>query len=201
MKEGEQLHLTDGKGSLVTASITHAHKKHGEVNVLSVDMQPAISTKVSIAISLLKNASRFEWFLEKATEIGVREIVPMICERTERQHFRKERLEGVLISAMIQSRQTWLPSLHEPVLFDRFIGNQPTNTNLFIAHCDEQHKESLRTANRINPASLICIGPEGDFSKNEIELALKNKYQPVSLGQTRLRTETAGMVAAALLCV
>jgi 16S rRNA (uracil1498-N3)-methyltransferase len=111
MKRGEQVHLTDGKGNLLTVEIEDDHKKRCEVIVKSVNVQPQDSRTVTIAISLLKNASRFEWFLEKATEIGVTEIVPLLCDRTERQHFRKNRMEGVLISAMLQSRQCWLPML------------------------------------------------------------------------------------------
>ena len=111
MKQGEQLHLTDGKGTLLTVEIVNDHKKRCEVLIKSTNLQPMPATQVTIAISLLKNASRFEWFLEKATEIGVMQIVPLLCDRTERLHFRKERMESLLISAMLQSRQCWLPEV------------------------------------------------------------------------------------------
>ena len=202
MKEGEKLNLTDGKGSLITAEVIDAHKKHGSVKI--VNSQPKIqdSRKVTIAISLLKNTSRFEWFLEKATEIGISEIIPLICERTEKQKFRFDRMMGICISAMLQSQQCWLPELHEPVKYIEYIKSITDNSDLtkFIAHCEESTgKKNLSTFQPLNN-STILIGPEGDFTKNEIELALQNNFTPVSLGETRLRSETAGMVAAALLC-
>jgi len=202
MKEGEKLNLTDGKGSLITAEVIDAHKKHGSVKI--VNSQPKIqdSRKVTIAISLLKNTSRFEWFLEKATEIGISEIIPLICERTEKQKFRFDRMMGICISAMLQSQQCWLPELHEPVKYIEYIKSITDNNDLtkFIAHCEESTgKKNLSTFQPLNN-STILIGPEGDFTKNEIELALQNNFTPVSLGETRLRSETAGMVAAALLC-
>jgi len=199
MKEGDQMHLTDGKGNLVTAEVINDHKKHCEVVIKTSSFQPRTEKQVTIAISLLKNASRFEWFLEKATEIGVTSIIPLLCERTERHHFRKDRMEGLLTSAMLQSRQCWLPDLQEPVKFDTYIRAHYQNSNLFIAHCEEDDKRSLLAHIRTSPHSHILIGPEGDFTKNEIEGALRCNFLPVSLGPTRLRSETAGVVAATLL--
>src|SRR6188768_1957892 len=118
MKEGEKLNLTDGKGSLIIAEVIDAHKKHCSVKIIDTRFTTHDSRKVAIAISLLKNTSRFEWFLEKATEIGVSEIIPLICERTEKQKFRFDRMKGICISAMLQSQQTWLPVLHEPKQFN-----------------------------------------------------------------------------------
>ena len=115
MKEGEKLNLTDGKGNLITAEITDDHKKHCSVKIIDSRLTTHDSRKVTIAISLLKNTNRFEWFLEKATEIGVSEIIPLICERTEKQKFRYDRMKGICISAMLQSQQCWLPVLHEPI--------------------------------------------------------------------------------------
>ena len=160
--------------------------------------------KVSIAISLIKNTSRFEWFLEKATEIGVAEIVPLICNRTERQHFRYDRMKGILVSAMLQSQQCWLPVLHEPVLFEKHIEQSSKDESGFrmIAHCLETKKQSITQTEIAQHTKLqLLIGPEGDFTENEIQLALSNQFAAVSLGETRLRTETAGVVAAALLCI
>ena len=201
MKQGEQLHLTDGKGTLLTVEIANDHKKRCEVIIKTTNKQPRPTTTVTIAISLLKNASRFEWFLEKATEIGVMEIVPLLCDRTERQHFRKERMEALLISAMLQSRQCWLPELHEPIKYSEYLNAVPDSSDhqKLIAHCDELNsRNSLSTIKAFN-YSTILIGPEGDFSSEEIQLAIDHKFSPVSLGETRLRTETAGIVAAALL--
>src|SRR5258705_11953025 len=128
MKEGERLNLTDGKGNLITAEISDAHKKHCAVKVIDSRFTSHLSRKISIAISLLKNANRFEWFLEKATEIGISEIVPLICERTEKQKFRYDRMKGICVSAMLQSQQCWLPELHEPVKYIEYLKSIMDNT-------------------------------------------------------------------------
>ena len=204
MKEGERLNLTDGKGNLITAEITDAHKKHCAVKIidsrfiLSDSRRTHASRKITIAISLLKNTNRFEWFLEKATEIGVSEIIPLICERTEKEKFRYERMKGILISAMLQSQQCWLPILHEPQEFNNQTIKQFNYQLKFIAHCEEGLKPQL-TNKLINGSYIILIGPEGDFTKDEIELALQNNFIPVSFGETRLRSETAGVVAVTVL--
>ena len=200
MKEAEKLNLTDGKGKLITAEITDDHKKHCSVRVIDSRLTSYASLKITIAISLLKNSSRFDWFLEKATEIGVSEIVPLICERTERQKFRYDRMKGICISAMLQSQQCWLPQLHEPVLFGDLVMRRFDDYRKMIAHCLEENKDVLADL-QISKLSnrLIAIGPEGDFTKEEIELALQNNFIPVSLGETRLRSETAGVVAMVLL--
>lgn len=197
MKVGEKLNLTGGKGNLLTCEITEEHKKHCVVEVKGTSHKEQGTRRVSIAISLLKNSNRFEWFLEKATEIGVREIIPLICERTEKVKFRYDRMNQICISAMLQSQQRWLPLLHEPVDFKMTV-KQSTAKQKFIAHCLEGSKSQL-TNQPINQSTLILIGPEGDFTKQEIDLALQNNFVPVSLGETRLRAETAGVVAATLL--
>jgi len=200
MQNGEQLNLTDGKGNLFTAAIIDDHKKRCVVKIISIVRQPAPAKKISIAVSLVKNASRFEWFLEKATEIGVTEIIPLICDRTEKQHVRFDRMKGILISAMLQSQQCWLPVLHEPIKFTKFISAEHTGQK-FIAHCEDENNKEPLTNKLINQSAskLILIGPEGDFTKDEIQTALENDFIPVTLGDTRLRTETAGIVAAVLL--
>ena len=202
MQAGEQINLTDGKGNMLTAEITIAHKKSCVVSIKAANVKPQVLRKVSIAISLIKNNSRFEWFLEKATEIGVTEIVPLICERTERQHFRYDRMKGIIVSAMLQSQQTWLPVLQEPVKFENLKMMQVENALKLIAHCEETEKNAFSNF-QINKFSncIILIGPEGDFTEDEIQLALSHQFVAVTLGETRLRTETAGVVAAALLCI
>ncbi len=202
MKVGEQLQITDGKGNLFTTEIIDDHKKKAEVKILSSSFIKASERKITIAISLVKNTSRFEWFLEKATEIGVNEIIPLVCTRTEKQHFRFERMNGILISAMLQSQQAWLPALHEPVRFDDLMMRQFDDCRKYIAHClPGENKESLNHQITKSSNQLIIIGPEGDFTTPEIEKALQNNYAAVALGETRLRTETAGIVAATLLSV
>jgi len=195
MQTGEQLNLTDGNGNIYTAAILSPDKKNTEVNILASTQSEKPSRKISIGISLLKNTGRFEWFLEKATEIGVSEIIPLICERTERQHFRYDRMNNVLIAAMLQSQQTWLPRLHEPRPIEEVMVSAAQK---FIAHCEPYEKQTLNDVS-LTGNVLMLIGPEGDFSPGEIEMSVKNHFRPVSLGQNRLRTETAGVVAATLL--
>ncbi len=199
MSVGEKINLTDGKGNLLTCSITDDHKKHCTVEIVGKAFKLALSKKITIAISLIKNTNRFEWFLEKATEIGVAEIIPLICERTEKEKFRSDRLKGICVSAMLQSQQTWLPVLQEPVPFADIAKWKLTEGRNFIAHCIDGEKQSLSNLQIDQSPNCICIGPEGDFSPGEIESALQVGFIPVSLGETRLRTETAGVVAATLL--
>ena len=225
MPRGAALQLTDGKGTLVTAAILDDHKKKCRVQVRTIDNQPPRERSVSLAISLLKNASRFEWFLEKATEIGVSEIIPLLGEHTERQQARQDRLQNILVSAMLQSQQSWLPILHPPTPISQLITDARQDRR-FIAHCLEAPRPTSsltdvlrQTADRGNnpdapasgpagsnapgsrPSQLILIGPEGDFSPKEVALALEHQFIPVTLGGNRLRTETAGVVAATLLCI
>lgn len=197
MKVGEKLQLTDGKGNLFTTEIINDHKKSPQVKVLSSVIRQQCTAKLTVAISLVKNSNRFEWFLEKATEIGVNEIIPLICERTERQHFRSDRMKSILISAMLQSRQVWLPKLTGPVTFNDCI-QQNRQLQKFIAHCLPEQRQAFVHSVHKESDTIILIGPEGDFTQTEIELAIQNNFVPVSLGETRLRTETAGIVAVAL---
>ena len=209
MHPGEALQLTDGKGNLLTATILDNHKKKCRVAINAAVTSPPRSTKITIAISPLKNSSRFEWFLEKATEIGVSTIIPLLCERTERAGLRPERLQNILVSAMLQSQQTRLPALSTPTPFPQLI-REAAEPHRLIAHCLESPRATdtlaglVREQTTPTPAAapvLILIGPEGDFSLQEIETALAAGYRPVSLGDNRLRTETAGIVAATLLCI
>ncbi len=201
MQNGEQLQLTNGKGDLFTCEIIDDNRKKCTVKINNHSYIKNRTSYITIAISLLKNTTRFEWFLEKATEIGVTEIIPIICERTEKSAFKVERLNSILISAMLQSQQCWLPVLQQPQQFNKFVAQQFNDTTKYIAHCENEETKQLLTTH-LSPLTnkLICIGPEGDFTKHEIELALHHNFTPVSLGETRLRTETAGVVAAVVLC-
>lgn len=198
MKKGDRLCITDGKGKKLTATIQEQHKKGCSVYIEEESDVPACQPRVSIAISLLKTTSRFEWFLEKATETGVNSIIPLICERTERPHFRLERMKHILVSAMLQSQQCWLPQLLEPAPFKEWI-SKSQDTNKYIAHCLDTSKTGLAAAAGLTGDKMISIGPEGDFTPAEIDMAVQHRFIPVSIGNTRLRTETAGIAAAILL--
>jgi 16S rRNA (uracil1498-N3)-methyltransferase len=200
MKAGDSVLLTDGKGAKANAVITDDHRKRSVVRVDAIETEAERTSKICIAVSLVKNTARFEWFLEKATEVGISEIVPLLCARTERQRFRHDRMQAILISAMLQSQQCWLPLLHEPTPFENVL--QTDYPNKFIAHCLPQQKQSLYAVlKKLNGNRLMLIGPEGDFTESEIEQAIQQNFLPVTLGTTRLRTETAGIVAATLLCM
>jgi len=202
MKKGDALHLTDGKGNLFTASIEDDHKKHCTVRITHSEYIAPPSRHLAIGISPLKNNSRFEWFLEKVTELGINEIIPVLCNRTERQKFRTDRMNTILVSAMLQSRQTWLPVLHEPIGYELlFAQHEVVNSaQKFIAHCIESEKRNLSDLiNESLPSQIILIGPEGDFTAGEVEFAINNHFIPVALGDTRLRAETAGVAAAVLM--
>lgn len=198
MGRGEQLHLTDGLGKRTTAAIIEQTKKSCGVQILEQQIIQPDEPQVTIAISLLKNTARFEWFLEKATELGISELIILLCDRTEKSHFRLDRMKNILVSAMLQSQQCWLPRLHEPVPFKTWLTTGHFQQK-YIAHCMEAQKQSLKQIAASTGRTVICIGPEGDFSPEEIQLALAQSCQPVSLGNTRLRTETAAIAAAALL--
>ncbi len=202
MKKGEKLNLTEGKGNLLTAEIIEDHKKHCRVRIEETRHKEQGIRKITIAISLLKNSNRFEWFLEKATEIGIHGIVPLICKRTEKQKFREDRMQNILISAMLQSQQCWLPVLHKPIDYELLFRQEEIihTSQKFIAHCIEEEKRNLADlVNETLPSQIILIGPEGDFTSEEVQLAINNHFDAVSLGDTRLRAETAGIVAAAIL--
>jgi 16S rRNA (uracil1498-N3)-methyltransferase len=201
MVNGEAVNLTDGKGHLLECVITDAHKKHCTVAVEQTVFTTAPSRQIHIAIGLLKNANRWEWFLEKATELGVSIITPLLTKRTEKDKFRFDRMQTICISAMLQSQQTWLPQLAEPVAYDKFITTHKAGLQL-IAHCEEgQERKQLPTMAIPDGETILLIGPEGDFTHEEITAALQQAYIAVSLGNTRLRTETAGIVGASILCI
>lgn len=198
MQKGEEVLLTDGKGKKAQAQIVNDNRKKCIVEISSEQKEEKAGSEVTIAISLIKNSSRFEWFLEKATEIGVSAIIPLICNRTEKEKFRADRMKNILASAMLQSQQSWLPILYDPIDFMDAVKNAHQEQK-FIAHCIQTNKKQLTSSIAAHQSSIILIGPEGDFTEKEIQLALDSNFIPVALGNTRLRTETAGIVAASLL--
>jgi 16S rRNA (uracil1498-N3)-methyltransferase len=193
MDIGEQIDITNGKGGLFHATIQVAHKKNAVVSITTSTQTDPPKQKLQLGISLLKNAVRLEWLIEKATEIGVTSITPLVCERTIHERFKTERMQQIIQSAMIQSQQNWLPVLSEPMPFQQFIAKHSAAQKL-IAHCEPLDKISIQS---IEPSDdlLLLIGPEGDFAPSEIETAIANDFTPIDLGPTRLRTETAGIFA------
>jgi len=198
MKPGERCRLTNGRGLTATAILKNVSKKSCAVSVERFDVIPSLQPQITIAISPLKNPSRFEWFLEKAAETGINRIIPLICRRTEKQHVKHERWQQILVSAMLQSQQSWLAELAGPRTFAE-LPEGSNNGDAFIAHCMDGEKTALASVQLTGGPVTILIGPEGDFTEEEIGLAMAKGYRPVSLGHTRLRTETAGMAAAVLL--
>ncbi|WP_126244935.1 RsmE family RNA methyltransferase [Chitinophaga rhizosphaerae] len=194
--KGDKILLADGRGGKFTAEITDDHRKKCVSAIIGSEQVPAPAPRLRIGIAFTKNASRMEWFLEKATEIGMSEIIPLVTRRTEKEHLKMERLESILVSAMLQSRQWHLPKLHTPQPFESLMA---TAGQRFIAHCLPGEKKSIFQIARPAEDALLLIGPEGDFTPEEVALSLQNGYLPVTLGNTRLRTETAGLVGCTLL--
>jgi len=193
-QESDTLYITNGKGYLFTVEIIVGDTKKCIVQINSFEQQKNRDYKLHIAIAPTKMNDRMEWFLEKATEIGIDEITPIICDNSERKIIKKERFEKIIQSAMKQSLQMKLPKLNDALTFKQFI-SQEFKGNTYIAHCEEQEKTQFQLTITPNEQYTILIGPEGDFSVKEIELALTNNFKAVALGNTRLRTETAGIVA------
>lgn len=195
LEQGDEIVLVDGRGGMFTAEIVDPNPKRCAVKIVKSELNYGQRNfSVHIAIAPTKNIERMEWFLEKATEIGLDRITPVICRFSERKEIKSDRLEKVMVSAMKQSIKAKLPQLDPLTKFNDFIA-QPFEGQKFIAHCDEQHRDVLKKMIAPNQNYLILIGPEGDFSAEEIEKAIKAGYHPVSLGDSRLRTETAGVVA------
>lgn len=193
-KEGDTLHITNGKGYMFEAKILDADVKKCRAEIISTSKKHRKMYWFHLVVAPTKNNDRFEWFLEKATEIGVNEITPIICDRSERKIVKPERMEKVIQSAMKQSLQAYLPKLNKAVTFKEFM-EKPKEGLLFIAHCDDDEKLELKRRVAPDKDVTILIGPEGDFSSQEIQSAYENGYLPVSLGENRLRTETAAIVA------
>ena len=194
-KEGAVLKITNGNGFLFDAKIIIANDKKCLAEIINSEEKPKPwDYYLHIAIAPTKNNDRIEWFLEKATEIGIDEITPIICQNSERRVVKLERFEKIIQSAMKQSLKFNLPKLNAPVKFNEFI-NQDFDGKVCIAHCEEQDKNLLKEIVKPSEKVTILIGPEGDFSTQEIEKALQKKILPISLGESRLRTETAALVA------
>lgn len=193
-RDGDILFVTNGLGFLFECEITLASDNKCTVKINSFEKKAAPKFHLHLAVAPTKMNDRYEWFLEKATEIGIQEITPIICDRSERKVINKERFDKIILSALKQSNEVYLPKLNEAVTFKEFL-NKKNNGNLLIAHCEETDKKTLKSVLKANEDITLLIGPEGDFSVKEIALALENNFIPVSLGNTRLRTETAAIVA------
>jgi len=193
-KEGDRLQITNGKGSLFTAKILVADQKKCKAQIVEEKRTVPRRYTLHLAVAPTKMNDRFEWFLEKATEIGVTEITPLLCEHSERKVIKLERYEKIVQSAMKQSLQTFLPKLNPLILLEDFL-EKPNVGLKFIAHCQDVEKEELKRRVAADKDVIILIGPEGDFSNTEITKALEKRFTPISLGKNRLRTETAAIVA------
>ncbi len=201
MKKGDRIRLTDGEGNMYTGMIEDDHPKKCTVQLTEQlkDFEKR-NYRLHLAVTPTKNINRYEWFLEKATEIGLDEITPLLCRHSERTIVKTNRLERVMVAAMKQSLKAFLPEIHEAINFEDFI-IQDFSGDKFIAFIDEEVSVSLK--NLIKPGNdvLILIGPEGDFSREEVELAKEKGFIPISLGKSRLRTETAAVVACHTVCL
>ncbi|MBS3992203.1 MAG: 16S rRNA (uracil(1498)-N(3))-methyltransferase [Bacteroidetes bacterium] len=194
-KEGDILYITNGKGLLFIGTIILANDNNCIVKI--DDIQHKLKTwnyYLHVVIAPTKNMDRLEWFVEKATEIGIDEITPILCARSERKVLKNDRLEKIIESAMKQSLKFQLPKLNELQSLKTFINSNPKG-QLFIAHCDETDRKSFKNELQKNEHLTILIGPEGDFTNEEIAFAIKNQFIPVTLGKSRLRTETAALAA------
>lgn len=201
LTEGAEILLTDGKGYFYKAIITRAHPKHCTVEIAdSWQAEKPWPFYVHIAVAPTKNMDRMEWFAEKATEIGIDEITCLNCRFSERREVKPARLEKILVSAMKQSQKALLPKLNGMTDFKSFV-KQPFDGRKFIAHCEEGEKPLIKEIYHAGENALVLIGPEGDFSPEEIELAKANGFEAISLGKSRLRTETAALTACHILHV
>ena len=191
---GDLLMITNGKGWIFEAEVIIPNHNKCVVSILKSTFETPRPYTIHLAVAPTKMNDRYEWFIEKATEIGVDIITPIICQNSERKIIKTERFEKILQSAMKQSLHCYLPSLAPAIRFSEFI-KMPQEGATFIAHCEDGEKLKFKDQIEAKKSITILIGPEGDFSPKEIELALNHQYIPVSLGASRLRTETAGIVA------
>lgn len=195
LQAGDEVQLIDGRGGLYAAILHEAHPKRTILKITGVETEFGKRNHyLHIAIAPTKNIERFEWFLEKATEIGIDEITPIICQRSERKEVKTDRSVKIITSAIKQSLKAYHPILNPPVALNKFI-QQQFNAQKFIAHCIEDSKTTLAAEIEKMGSYVILIGPEGDFAPAEVDLALQNKYKAITLGESRLRTETAALSA------
>ena len=193
--EGDEIDVVDGQGTWYHCRITSAHPKHCGIEIISSEPDRHWPYRVEVAIGPTKNLDRMEWWLEKATEMGLDRFVPLRCRFSERKELKTERLRKIAVSAMKQSLKATLPQIDEMTDIRSFL-NEPYDGQKFIAHCmDDQPRQLLSRLIRAGSNVRILIGPEGDFSAEEVKLALEQGYSPISLGDLRLRTETAALVA------
>ncbi len=191
----DTIQLIDGKGGFYTAKIIDPNPKKCSIEIIeTMQHYGKRNHYLHIAIAPTKSIDRFEWFLEKATEIGIDEITPIICERSERKTIKPERLEKIIISAIKQSIKAYKPKINKLTKYKNFV-TQNSDSVKYIAHCEKSNKLHLKNSYKKGQNTTILIGPEGDFSPEEITLAIQNNYTEISLGNSRLRTETAGVVA------
>lgn len=191
---GDTVFITNGLGWLFTAEVSVPNINKCSVQIIKKELQPKRDYQLHLAVAPTKMNDRYEWFLEKATEIGIDSITPIICDHSERKVVKTDRFERILQSAMKQSLNCYLPKLKAAIALQDFL-NEDLNGDLFIAHCEETDKKSLKQELKPKTNVTILIGPEGDFSTKEIKLAINKGFKPVTLGETRLRTETAAIVA------
>lgn len=195
-KESEELYLFDGKGNLFSGRIVSISRKVVTVHITRLlETNDATKPKLHIAIAPPKNIERFEWFLEKVIEIGISEITPVLCARSERKEIRADRLQRIMISAAKQSLTYTLPKLNPAVKFAELNSAIPANYRKYIAHADDRSLH-LKDAYHGGFDAVVLIGPEGDFTPDEISMATQQEFETVSLGKSRLRLETAGVYAA-----
>lgn len=195
---GDILHIANGKGWIFEARIIASDAKKCSVQILSCSFQEREKHQLHMAVAPTKMNDRFEWFLEKATEIGIDHITPVFCDHSERKQIKAERYEKIIQAAAKQSLKAYLPTLHPAVSFNDFINqvsNNQSEQQLFIAHCEDSEKSPLSQELKKKQNTIILIGPEGDFSHPEINSSLEKNFKAVSLGNSRLRTETAAIVA------
>ena len=193
-KTGDAITVTNGKGLEWKGEITMLDTRNTLATKTTTIFHKKAKSNLHIAIAPTKSNDRMEWFLEKATEIGITHITPILCNHSERRNIKSERFEKILIGALKQSNQFHLPKLNSLTYFSDFVSSYSAD-NKFIAHCREGNKSNLSSYNSLSKDVLILIGPEGDFSREEVELAMENDFLPIALGSQRLRTETAGIVA------
>ncbi len=203
LQAGDSVIVMDGQGTMYHATIAVAHPKHCVLNSLEkIDAPRTRNYHLHIAIAPTKNMDRLEWFVEKAAEIGIDEISPIFCTFSERKVLKTDRIDKILVSAMKQSMQPYLTKLNEPCTFKDFIKRASAfDGQKFICHCHSGNKEMLAKAVQPNGNYLIMIGPEGDFSEEEVLEATKNGFTPVTLGDMRLRVETAALYSCTVVAV
>ncbi len=196
LSTGQPLQLVDGKGGRYTAVISDAHPKRTVLEITTVSQGDGRRPNyLHIAVAPTKSIDRLEWFLEKATEVGVDEITPIICDHSERKEVKLERLYKVVVAAMKQSQGAYLPKINPATRFADFVSGDDLSGQCFIAHCAEGEKRHLTEAMQRGGEALILIGPEGDFSPGEIDAAAHAGFKPITFGRARLRTETAALMA------